>query len=110
MTCQIKSLSLVLFPPFFRNLLKSIKSEKSTDAYGFTGHFLERVCYNKNDQLFKVCTKDTYFYKENIIFSYVQFIESGKGLVLKKEEYTDIICCFEYLLFRTSSEYSPTSW
>ena len=45
----------------------------------FTGKFLEQVCYNKNDQLFKVSKKDTFFYKENSIYSNVRFVESKKG-------------------------------
>ena len=89
---------------FIKVINENISDNDTIDDYGntipgntcyFSGHFLERVCHNKNDQLFKISKKVTFFYKDNVIYPYVPVVETKKGVILKNDEYTDIIRYFE---------------
>ena len=42
-------------------------------------------------QTFQLTSKTTYFYKESILYPYVQFTESKKGLVLENLHYMEIL-------------------
>ena len=62
--------------------------QEAVDNYGqiippnilfLKGNFLERVCYNRSSQVFKLSKKETYFYNDSVVYPYVQFTESKKG-------------------------------
>ena len=74
--------------------------EDEHDAYGHSvpkgvafmkGNFLEKIQDSTNGQIFKLPKKITFFYKESVLYPYVNFKETKKGLVLSSSEYTDII-------------------
>ena len=74
--------------------------EDEHDAYGHSvpkgvafmkGNFLEKIQDSTNGQIFKLSKKITFFYKESVLYPYVNFKETKKGLVLSSSEYTDII-------------------
>ena len=79
--------------------------EKSEDGYGhiipagnifMQGHFLEIVFTLKDSTLFKLSTdKKTFFYKESVVYPFVEMEEGKKGLVLNNSEYLDIIYFME---------------
>lgn len=85
------------------NKMNNMKSEE--DSYHnvipkgtlfFSGHFLERLNVEKRSTTYKlVDNKITYFYKESVIFPFVNIVESKKGLVLSDEDYTDILIYIE---------------
>ena len=62
---------------YFVKVSGTARQEVSTDDNGneippnvnyFTGNFLERAYYNKNNQVFRVSEKNTFFYKENAVY------------------------------------------
>lgn len=57
----------------------------------FKGNFLERVNETIKLEVYKLSKKTTYFYKENILYPYVNFNETKKGLTLNKRDLADII-------------------
>ena len=62
------------------------------------GHFLERLYETKSSTIYKLKAKKvTYFYKETVIFPYVNVKESKKGLEVDNKEFTDIICHAEQI-------------
>ena len=68
------------------------ENSSSEDDYGniipsyvkyFSGHFLERVCFNKTNTLFKLSKMKTFFYAESVIYLYVPMTVRKKGLLLE---------------------------
>ena len=57
----------------------------------FTGNVLERFCYNKTNQVFKVSNLITFFYSENVVYLYVALHEQKKGLILENIDFAEII-------------------
>ena len=55
------------------------------------GNFLERQEMAKKGYYYKLQKKKVYFYKESIVYSFVQLKESKKGLFLSNEEYVVIL-------------------
>ena len=54
------------------------------------------MTHGKRCSVFKLVTeKTTYFYKESVIFPFVNIIEGKKGLVLNDEDLTDILIYVE---------------
>ena len=58
----------------------------------FKGSFYERSCSTKEGTVFKLSKKNTFFYKESVVFPYVELQPSKKGYVLSNGVYADIIC------------------
>ena len=54
-------------------------------------HFLEKISETEMKQTFQLTSKTTYFYKESILYPYVQFTESKKALVLENLHYMEIL-------------------
>ena len=52
----------------------------------------------KKDQLFTLSKKVTHFYKENVIYPYVPVVETKKEILLKNDEYADIIRYLENII------------
>ena len=52
--------------------------------------FLGTLMDSANGQIFKISRKVTFFYKGSVLYPYVNFTESKKGLILSNNEYTDI--------------------
>ena len=73
---------------------KSGRSEIPVNVIYFTEPFLEWVCYNENEKLFKVWKRYFLVQKKLANFSYVQFVKFRKSLVLRNEKYNDIIVHF----------------
>ena len=71
------------------------------DSYGlcilagqdyFKGHFSEKDNMVKNGYIYKVKKKDlTLFFKESILYLFVRFYDTPKGLLLKYEDFVDIL-------------------
>ena len=59
------------------------------------GHFLERLYPTKSSTVFQLSKKVTYFYKEAVIFPFININESRKGLEIDNKEWLDIICYAE---------------
>ena len=53
------------------------------------GHFLEKKMITT--QVFKRSSKTTLFYSENILYPYVNLLESKKGFIVKNIDFIDII-------------------
>ena len=50
----------------------------------------------KRFSIYKIASeKETYFYKESVLFPFVNIIEDNKGLILKDEDFTDILIYVE---------------
>ena len=50
----------------------------------------------KRFSIYKIVSeKETYFYKESVLFPFVNIIEDNKGLILKDEDFTDILIYVE---------------
>ena len=56
------------------------------------GHFLNRNYTTKSSTVFSLSNKVTRFYKETVIFPFVNVKESKKGIEIENKEWTDIIC------------------
>ena len=56
------------------------------------GSFYECSCSTKEGTVFKLSKKNTFFYKESVVFPYVELQPSKKGYVLSNGVYADIIC------------------
>jgi hypothetical protein len=53
---------------------------------------MERIETNNRGILYKLDTKKkTFFYKENVVFPFVQFSSKKKGFFLATEEYVDVL-------------------
>ncbi len=62
----------------------------------FTGHFLEHVMIGTRCMIYKLIKdKTTHFYKESVVFPFVNIKDERKGLVLNDEDYTDILMYIE---------------
>ena len=61
------------------------------DSYGkhyFKGHFIEKDNMVKNGYIYKVKKKHvTIFFKESILYLFVRFYDTPKGLLLKYEDF-----------------------
>ena len=56
------------------------------------GHFLEKDNMVKNGYIYKVNKKHfTIFFKESILYPFVRFYDTPKGLLLKNEDFVDIL-------------------
>ena len=55
------------------------------------GHFLEKNSETETKQIFQLTSKTAYFHKEIILYPYVQFTESKKGLILENLHYMEIL-------------------
>ena len=55
------------------------------------GCFLEKVTNSANGQILRISRKATFFYEESVLYLYVNFTGSKKGLIQNNTEYTDII-------------------
>ena len=50
----------------------------------------------KRFSIYKIVSeKETYLYKESVLFPFVNIIEDNKGLILKDEDFTDILIYVE---------------
>ena len=68
---------------------------KNVIPYGMEyikGNFLEKRFETKSSTVFQLSEKVTYFYKESIIFPFVNIVESKKGIEINNKEWLDIIC------------------
>lgn len=74
----------------------------SVDSFGFkiapsimhlSGYFLEKdeKKTTRKENVYKLSKKETYFFKESIVYPYVNILEEKKGLTLNIEDYTDIL-------------------
>ena len=54
------------------------------------GNFLERTSHSDVKQTYKISRKLSYFYKESVLYPFVNFKEDKKGLVLYNQDLTDI--------------------
>ena len=59
------------------------------------GNFLERDNTTKTSTIFRLSKKSTFFYKETVVFPYVEIEEHKRGLVLQNKVFMDIICHVE---------------
>ena len=57
----------------------------------FKGHFLELVVEKSSHRVYKQSKKITFFYKESVIYPYVNMAETEKGYILKNVDLMDII-------------------
>ena len=55
------------------------------------GRFLEVIDENESRKLYKLSDLKTFFYKESVVYPYVNIEETRKGLVLKNKDLVDII-------------------
>ena len=78
--------------------------DRMTDDYNvilqgvayFTGKFLEWTKRGKRCSFYRLVTeKSTYFYKESVVFPFVNIINEKNKLVLKDDDYTDILMYIE---------------
>ena len=53
-----------------------------------SGKFLEPTRY---DSIYKLQKKTTYFYKETVVFSFVQFSNTKKGILISNEELCEVL-------------------
>jgi len=62
-----------------------------------TGYFLEKINFDKKSRTYKMeKSKVTFFYKESVLFPFVNFhVNKGDNLILKNEDYTDIVVYIE---------------
>ena len=72
-----------------------IANDLIRDSYGkhyFKGHFIEKDNMVKNGYIYKVKKKHfTIFFKESILYLFVRFYDTPKGLLLKYEDFVDIL-------------------
>ena len=60
--------------------------------YYLKGYFLEKENMVKNGYIYKVNKKHfTIFFKESILYSFVRFFGTTKGLLLGSEDFVDIL-------------------
>ena len=55
------------------------------------GHFLEKTDEKDNRKLYKLSKKQTFFYRENVVYPYVNFQETKKGFALNNSDMMEII-------------------
>ena len=67
------------------NLQNLVEEEECTDSYGnvtptkirnMSGNFLERKYYSTQAQVFNLSKKVIFFYKECVVYPYVNIVES----------------------------------
>ena len=72
---------------------------KDGDDYGnipvgvnfIKGHFMEKSVFsNSKYQTYKLLRKVTFFYKESVVYPYVNFGQNKKGFIPKIDEYAEI--------------------
>ena len=83
------------------NEVKLCSSQEQVDDYGhiipagttyLPGNFLERTSYETKSVTYKMLNhKVTYFYKESVVFPFVNFAEGKKGYILTNGDYTGIL-------------------
>ena len=56
-----------------------------------TGHYLEEIYSNKRGMIFKMSKKTVYFYKESVVYPFVQVKEEKKGHFLIIDDYVYIL-------------------
>ena len=62
----------------------------------FKGHFLELVSSTKDSTIFQLSKKVTYFYKDRVMYPYVEIEAGKKRLFLKNTDNMDIRCHIEH--------------
>ena len=55
------------------------------------GNFLEKLHVVQKGTLYKLSKKKTYFFKESVVYPFVQFTAAKKGLLLSNEEFVTIL-------------------
>ena len=55
------------------------------------GHFLEQKHITKTSTIFSLSTKVTHFYKETVVFTFVNVKESKKGFEIDNQDWLDIV-------------------
>ena len=60
------------------------------------GHNLEEVDSNKKGLTFKISKKRLCFYKESVVYPFVQAKESKKGYFITSNDYVDILNYVEH--------------
>ena len=79
-------------------------TDKTEDSYGnkiprgfsfLKGQFLEHTFTTKTATIYKLSEELTYFYKETVLYPYVDIKCEKKGLTLTNTELTEIICYVE---------------
>ena len=56
------------------------------------GHFMEKSVFsNSKYQTYKLSRKVTLFYKESVVYPYVNSEQNKKGFILKMDEYAEIL-------------------
>ena len=53
--------------------------------------FLEKLHDVQKGTLYKLSKKDTFFSKESVVYTFVQFTVAKKGLLLSNEEFVTIL-------------------
>ena len=59
------------------------------------GNSLERMGSNKHSSTFKISKKCTFFYKESVVYPYVELLENREGFVFGNRIMTEIFCHVE---------------
>ena len=59
------------------------------------GHYLEEIYSNKRGIIFKMSKKTVYFYKESVVYPFVQVKEEKKGHFLTIDDYVNILTYVE---------------
>ena len=57
----------------------------------FEGKFMEKVHIEPKGTLYKLSKKKTYFFKESVVYPFVQFKGSKKGFLLSNEEFVTVL-------------------
>ena len=79
-------------------------SVQMTDDYGniialglnyIEGKFMDKVDTLAEGFLYKLSKKKTYFFKESVVYPFVQFTANKKGFLLSMAEYVEILCYVE---------------
>ena len=55
------------------------------------GKFLEKLHVVQKGTLYKLSKKKTYFFKDSVVYPFVQFTTAKKGLLLSNEEFVTIL-------------------
>ena len=81
-----------------------VANANMVDDYGHTiatgmeylvGSYLEKCNETKKGQLFKMLGKDVFFFKETIVYSFVNFQEHKGIYLIANDDYCDIILYIE---------------
>ena len=93
-----KSIDTIWFVKILENECVASANEKDDcgnviphGAFFLKGRFLEIVVEKSSHRVYKLSKKLTYFYKESVIYPFVNMVETEKGYILKNVDFMDII-------------------